>query len=137
MVWVIDTNILISAALFPDSVPARAFMKAVSWPHHAAICDYSLEEMRQVYERKFPHKLSIFECFTSLIEHSIDIIPAPKFAIYNEIAQRIRDKKDLPILAAAISVDADGIITGDKDFLESGITKPKMLSPAQFVELAG
>lgn len=28
----IDTNILISAALFPDSVPARAFMKAVSPP---------------------------------------------------------------------------------------------------------
>ena len=50
----IDTNILISAALFPGSVPARAFMKAVSPPHDAVVCDYSLDEMRRVYNRKFP-----------------------------------------------------------------------------------
>lgn len=30
----IDTNILISTALFPDSVPVHAFMKAVMPPHN-------------------------------------------------------------------------------------------------------
>ena len=60
----VDTNILVSAALFPDSVPARAFMKAVTPPHDAVVCDYSLDEMRRVYNRKFPHKLQDFERFS-------------------------------------------------------------------------
>jgi len=42
----IDTNILISSALFPKSVPARAFFKAVTPPHHAVVCDYSMDELR-------------------------------------------------------------------------------------------
>ena len=69
----IDTNILISAALFPDSVPAQAFMKAVSPPHDAVVCDYSLDEMRRVYNRKFPHKILDFERFLSLLALSVTI----------------------------------------------------------------
>jgi len=45
----IDTNILISAALFPASVPAQAFTKAVTPPHNAVVCDYTIDEMRRVY----------------------------------------------------------------------------------------
>ncbi len=54
----IDTNILVSAALFPDSVPAKAFTKAVTPPHEAVVCDYSLDEMRRVFNRKFPQRLA-------------------------------------------------------------------------------
>jgi predicted nucleic acid-binding protein len=45
----IDTNILVSASLFPASVPAQAFEKSVSDPYHAVVCDYSIDEMRRVY----------------------------------------------------------------------------------------
>ena len=37
MRWLIDTNILVSAALFPNSVPAKAFERAVSPPGQAVI----------------------------------------------------------------------------------------------------
>lgn len=52
MLVLIDTNVLISAALFPDSIPALAFMKAVTPPHKAVVCDYSLDEMRRVCNRE-------------------------------------------------------------------------------------
>ena len=46
--------------------------------------------------------------------------------------QLIRDVKDRPILRAAIEQNADILITGDKDFLESSITKPKIIKASDF-----
>ena len=48
---------------------------------------------------------------------------------------QIRDADDRPILRAAIEAGADILVTGDKDFLESGITNPAILTPAEFVNL--
>lgn len=48
----IDTNVLISAALFPGSVPYRAYMKAVTL-HHAIICSQNAAEMQKVFQRNF------------------------------------------------------------------------------------
>lgn len=130
----IDTNILISAALFPDSVPARAFMKAVSPPHNAVVCDYSLDEMRRVYNRKFPHKIPDFERFLSLLALSVEIVSTPEEAgegMRDE--QKIRDLNDRPIYLAALAAGVDGILTGDKDFLDSGIAHPRMVTAAEFM----
>ena len=46
---------------------------------------------------------------------------------------KIRDVKDRPILRAAINADADILLTGDKDFLESGLEKPKAMTPTEFL----
>ena len=35
----IDTNVLISAALSANGVPYRAYVKAASYPNHGLICD--------------------------------------------------------------------------------------------------
>ena len=135
MKYLIDTNILVSAALFPDSVPARAFVKAVTPPGHAVVCDYSLDEMRRVFNKKFPHKLSVFERFVAIMTLSVQIISTPTDDESVEAEKDIRDIKDRPILRAAMAASVDCIITGDKDFLESGITTPKMLTAASFLEL--
>ena len=130
----IDTNILISAALFPDGIPARAFMKAVSPPHGAVVCDYSLDEMRRVYNRKFPHKIPIFERFLSLIAVSVEIIPTPEETeeSWGE-EKKIRDLNDRPIYRAAVAAKVDCILTGDKDFLDSGISHPQICTAAEFI----
>ena len=47
----------------------------------------------------------------------------------------IRDPDDRPILRAAIKAGADIIITGDNDFLESAILNPRIMTPAQFVQM--
>ena len=51
------------------------------------------------------------------------------------IEEKVRDDvADRPILRAAIFANADVILTGDKDLLESGIDRPLSLTPAQFIE---
>ena len=35
----IDTNVLISAALSANSTPYRAYVKAASYPNHGMICE--------------------------------------------------------------------------------------------------
>ena len=51
----IDTNVLISAALFPNSIPARAFDLAVSERCVALVSEQNIEEMHRIFQRKFPH----------------------------------------------------------------------------------
>lgn len=128
----IDTNILISAALFPDSVPARAFTKAVTPPHETVICDYSLDEMRRVFNRKFPHRLGDFERFVSGLTFAVEMVSTPAQEESVEGESAIRDVNDRPIFRAAVNAKVDAIITGDKDFLESGISMPKSLTAAVF-----
>ena len=131
----VDTNILISAALFPDSVPAWAFMKAVTPPHDAVVCDYSLDEMRRVYNRKFPHKLQDFERFVSALTLSVELVSTPTQKESVEEENVIRDVNDRPIFRAAVAAKVDVILTGDKDFLESGISKPKSLTASEFLRM--
>ena len=47
----VDTNILISAALFPGSVPDLAYTKAVSAPNAAIISDQGVDELRRIFNR--------------------------------------------------------------------------------------
>ncbi|MDL2207183.1 putative toxin-antitoxin system toxin component, PIN family [Desulfovibrio sp. OttesenSCG-928-M16] len=134
----VDTNILISAALFPNSIPAQAFFKAVTPPHDAVVCDYSLDEMRRVFNRKFPNKLPDFERFVSMMALSVEIVATPPEdeKEIREEERKIRDLNDRPIYRAAVAAKVDAILSGDKDFLESGITRPVMLTVAEFMRTA-
>ncbi len=133
----LDTNILISAALFPGSIPARAFEKAVSPPHSAVVCEYSVDEMRRVFNRKFPQRIADFERFFAMLALALPIVPTPMEAADDDtlVETLIRDVHDRPIFRAARAASVDSILTGDKDFLESGITRPRILTAAEFVAL--
>jgi predicted nucleic acid-binding protein len=95
----IDTNILISAALFPDSTPAKAYHKAVTNPYHGIVCEQNIDELHRIFNRKFPTKQSSLERFLSLSATALEIIPTPI----------------------------------DKDFLESGINHPEIISASEFI----
>ena len=47
----------------------------------------------------------------------------------------IRDVADRSILRAALNAKADVLLTGDKDFLESGVTNPKIMTAIEFLEM--
>ena len=53
----VDTNILISAALSSNGTPYKAFLKAVTYPNKGIICDQNIEELRRIFNRKFPQKI--------------------------------------------------------------------------------
>jgi putative PIN family toxin of toxin-antitoxin system len=101
----IDTNILISAALFPNSTPAKAYTKAVTHPYHGLVCEQIIDELYRIFNRKFPTKLSALERFLASSATALEIIPTP---MEEETAeQKIRDVKDRPILRAALSANAN------------------------------
>lgn len=52
-----------------------------------------------------------------------------------KLESQIRDLNDRTILRAAISAKVDVLLTGDKDFLESGIKPPMILTPSDFLKL--
>lgn len=51
----LDTNIFISMIFFP-SAQTRKFARRLTDSHQIVVCDYVVEELRLVTERKFPAK---------------------------------------------------------------------------------
>ena len=127
----IDSNILISAAYSKGSIPYLAFKKAVEPPYQGLICEQSLEELRRIFNRKFPDKIQSFEHFVVTMLPVVELIPVPAFPYIEE--KEIRDVDDQLILRAAIKAEAEILLTGDKDFLESTVTRLRILTAAQFV----
>lgn len=122
----IDTNILISAVLFPHSKPANALIYTAE-NHELVLCDQNLTELREVLKRKAPQALPDAEVL--LTELSYELIPATPYA-----QKLIRDIKDQPILNASMLYNIDIILTGDKDFLSLDIEQPKCMTVAQFLD---
>ena len=91
--------------------------------------------MRRVFNRKFPHRLDDFERFVSSLALAVEVVGAPLQEESAEGERAIRDLNDRPIYRAAANANADAILTGDKDFLESGIAMPKMLTAAEFLRM--
>ena len=128
----LDTNILISAVLNGNSTPAKAFIKAVSFPNRGLVCEQNIDEMRRIFNRKFPAKIQALETFLSLALLTLEMVNIPDLEYKSE--NSIRDVNDRAILRAAIFAKADVLVTGDKDFLESDIVNPKILTAAEFLD---
>ena len=128
----IDTNVLISAALSANGTPFKAYVKATSYPNHGMICEQNVDELKRIFQKKFPSRLTALDRFLSIALLSLELVPTPADELILE--SKIRDINDRPILRAAIIAKADVILTGDKDFLESGVTDPIILTPAEFLE---
>ena len=127
----IDTNVLISAALNANSVPYQAYVKAVTYPNHGLICEQNVDEMKRIFNKKFPNRLAALDRFLSVALLTMELVPIPTDEDIAEL--KIRDVKDRPILRAAMEAGADVLLTGDKDFLESGLEWPAIMTPAEFV----
>ena len=125
----LDTNTIVSAVLFPDSITAQSLVFAVK-EHQLLICNYVLEEVHSVFERKFPSKISSLETFISKL--AFEHCDNPSVCVD---APDMRDDDDKPILHAAINAKADAILTGDKDFHVLKMDTPIVISPRAFLEL--
>jgi putative PIN family toxin of toxin-antitoxin system len=96
----LDTNTLVSTILNSRGVPAQAYRKAVEPPYQASICEQTLEELRRVFNRKFPNKIPMLERFIATMISVIEVIPVP--LDYYDDENKIRDADDRSILRAAI-----------------------------------
>ena len=129
----IDTNIFISAALFPNGRASQALMKALLPPFQPVTCDYVVDELHRKFQEKFPERITELEAFLYSAMDVIDVVKTPREVMEEELL--IRDVKDRPILRAALSSNADFFLTGDKDFLESSVEDPRIISVADFLSI--
>ena len=128
----IDTNVLVSAALNAKGTPFKAYIKAATYPNHGLICEQNVDEIKRIFNKKFPDKIAALDKFLSLALMTLELVPVP---MNEKMAEsQIRDVDDRPILRAAIEAKADVLLTGDRDFLESGIKNPMIMTPTEFVE---
>lgn len=129
----IDTNVLISAALNANGVPYQAYVKAASFPNHGLICEQNVDEMKRIFNKKFFKRLTALDKFLSIALLTLELVPIPTDENISEL--QLRDANDRPILRAAIEANADILLTGDKDFLESGLKNPVIVTPAEFLRM--
>lgn len=123
----IDTNILVSAMLFPNS-PINAVLAHIISHHTLVISSFVIEELRDVVRRKFPGREQAVEI---LLEHMrFELAQTPR-QIETDVFE-IRDMKDYPVLYTAMREDVDVLITGEKDFAGVAVDRPKILTPAEY-----
>ncbi len=130
----IDTNILISASLSRTGIPYQAYIKAVTGPNEGLVSDQNIDELRRVYNRKFPDKILALERFWTFpltgVEVIIKLLP-PTYPMKVSFGMCPATSFSAPRLK--LKAQADILITGDKDILDSGIKKPKIMTASAFV----
>lgn len=91
-----------------------------------------MDEMKRIFHKKFPDRLASLDKFLSVALLTLELVPIPTETDSSET--QIRDVNDRPILRAAIKAKADILLTGDKDFSESGVKRPRIMTPAEFLK---
>lgn len=130
MIIVCDTNVLISAALFPNSPPDEIIQLVREGSIEMAISPEILSEFKRVLKGKFSMPKEEIKEITESIEEIAAIVKPTKRI--NLIKQ---DPTDNKILECALKAKADYIISGDTKHLQpikefEGIS---ILSPAKFL----
>jgi len=126
---IVDANIIISAGLFPESTIGKALAHIVK-NHTLFLCQYTLEELINVFKKKFPERIEYFNKFIEDLKYELIDIGIKDYTKYPQI----RDADDVPLLAYAIESKTDLLITGDKDFDNISIETPKIMKPVEYIE---
>ena len=126
----IDTNIVVSAALFPDG-RVSSLLKEVIEKHEICICTFSIDELLCVVKKKFKHKKSDVDEFLKRLSYELVYTP---LVLEADMNISIRDPDDYPVLHSAIHADVDVLLSGDDDFSDVKCERPVILSPSAFRE---
>jgi uncharacterized protein len=128
---VIDTNVLVSAAL-KDRGPEKVILFVVAQPDvEWVVTPAIMREYQEVLGRKkLGLPASILERWIALLDGvTLPIEPA------GVTAELPRDPKDTPFLECALAADADFLITGDRDFEQAQkLGNTKIVSVSLFLK---
>ena len=125
----LDTNVLISALLFPGT-RMDTMMNNIFMEHQLVLSSYVVEELNRVVQRNLRGKKLLSG--KMLLKVSYEYVYTPEE--FDTELFHIRDMKDYPVLYTAIIEDIDILITGDKDFSDIEIDKPEIMTPGEFIE---
>ena len=126
----LDTNVLISALLFPGD-RMNMMMNYIFTNHRLVLSSCVVEEFKMVIHRKFPQKDDVAEKLLLMLSYEYVYTPDK----INQELFFIRDLKDYPVLYTAIIEEVDILITGDKDFCGVEINQPQIMTPTEFLDV--
>ncbi|GAB4540083.1 MAG: putative toxin-antitoxin system toxin component, PIN family [Anaerolineales bacterium] len=128
---VFDTNVLVSALLFENSTPARAFFFALQ----TGLILISPELVNEVQEVIYRAKFDKYITNTQREDFMLAFVERGTLIDVHVVVNACRDPKDNMLLELAISGQADIIVSGDADLLSlnpfEGIS---VLDPQSFLE---
>ena len=112
---VIDTNILISAALSLQGAPAKLVQSALA-QHRLVFSQATFDELRtRIYRPKFDRYISLEDRERLLRDFSACAI----WVDSGEPGQYCRDRDDDHFIEAALKAQAHCLVSGDKDLLQA------------------
>ena len=131
---VLDTNAIVSALLFNDSAPGRAFIKALD-TGTILVSAALAQELQDVLNRPRFDKYVTRE---GRDEFLMAFMREAELVEITETVEACRDPKDDQILELAVSGNADCIVTGDDDLLTlNPFRRIAIITPADFLRVSG
>ena len=132
MLIILDVNTLISAVLTPRGPSAELIRAVRRGDVESVVSPTLLAELRGVLSRpKFRRYASVEQVgrYVAELEQLCRLAPDPPVQV-----RRTRDPDDEYLIALALSVSADLLVSGDKDLLDAGLRSPVVVTPRQAVE---
>lgn len=128
---VLDTNVLLSGLMLPESVPGRIVRAWRAAQFELALSEPMLDEIGRVLaypriERRLKWDQETIGRFLLLLQFKADVVD-----ISSTIVEVPRDPRDVPVLATLVAGGADCLVTGDKDLLTLGHDYP-IVTPIEF-----
>lgn len=129
--YVLDTNVIVSALLFPESIPGKAYFEARQ-RGELLLSVEAFEEISGVLRRQkfdryvLPDERDWF--VATLIRHVILVKPTGRVRV-------CRDPKDDKWIEIAVDGNAEFVISGDNDLLSlNPFRDVQIVTPAQFLD---
>ena len=127
---VLDTNVIVSAAIFRSEVPAQAVAKA--FQNYTVISSFETRtELREVFRRpRFERYMPLHERIDALEEFIEEMV----LHTPTDIVTTCRDPRDNKFLELAVFGRAKFLVTGDNDLLAlHPFGKLEIITPAMFL----
>jgi putative PIN family toxin of toxin-antitoxin system len=130
--FVFDTNVIVSALMFPRSLPRQAFNLGYA-TGKILVSPATVQELEEILSRKkFEKYFSMEERVQFFAKFFVDA----EIIEIRETISVCRDRKDDKFLEVAVNGKANYLITGDRDLL---VLHPfrdiQIITPAAFLEL--
>jgi uncharacterized protein len=127
---VLDTNIVVSAALKPDGLQRAVLLLALTRPARLYVSEAILSEYRMVLSRReLKIRKGVQQQFLQLIKNSSHMIsPSRHFQVTDDPADKI-------FLECADSARADYLVTGNQRHFPKFWKQTKVVNSREFVTL--
>ncbi len=133
---VVDASVLVSAFLFPGSLPGKVVALADEGAYALHFSPILLEELRRSLRNPrlkaaYGHTDQAIDDWCAGLYETGHLLTRP----LPEIGPVCRDPDDDHVIAAALAVDARWIVTGDRDLLDLGRhLMIRMVTPRAFLD---